>query len=424
MPASKSMALRVMIMNAVSRLCGGGTARIEGNQSGEDIEGLQNALDALFRIVNNGQSEPERIYIGEGGAPMRFFTALAAGCGGVDLELTGSARLNERPMAILIDALRHLGAEIVCLEREGFPPLGIHGVSDTASYTKAIEMDGSVSSQYISALMMTAPMRKAGLRIRLTGGKIVSRPYLGMTGGLMTKFGVRPEVTHDKGNMEIHIPPRRPRAPEVVEIEADWSAASYFYELSSLLPGKKIEIASLSPKQRSFQGDAVCAEYFQYAGVVTTYNADGSATLCCDEKMQAYYRNELRPGEMIVFDLGDTPDLAPALCVAYCLVGIPFLFSNVGHLRHKESDRIAALTAEMRKLGYLLESPNDELRWLGERTEAEKTPVIKTYNDHRMAMAFAPARLRYPDLVIEHPEVVGKSFPNYFEELDKILKSL
>ncbi len=421
LPASKSIALRVMIMNAVSRLCGGGTARLEGHLSGEDIEGLQRALDALFEILEKGESEPAQIYIGEGGAPMRFFTALAAVCGGVDLEVTGSARLNERPMAILIEALRRLGAEIVCLEREGFPPLGIHGVSDEGEETRAVEMDGWVSSQYISALMMTAPMRRAGLRIRLTGGKIVSRPYLAMTDGVMERFGVETEVTAGNGMVEIYIPAQRPKAPERMVVEADWSAASYFYELSTLLPGEKIEIAALRPADKSLQGDAKCAEYFRYAGVVTTYNEDGSATLCCDAKMQEFYRNEIRPGETLSIDMGDTPDLVPAMCVSFCLAGIPFNFRGVDHLRHKESNRLAALTAEMRKLGYVLESPyDDQLEWKGERCEAERVPKILTYNDHRMAMAFAPAWRRYPEMMIQNPGVIGKSFPDFFMELGKV----
>ena len=412
LPLSKSVALRVMTMEAVAAACTGTSPALPdstGSGLNDDIRGMLTALQAL-KSRKSLKSMTCDINIGEGGAPLRFFTALAASLPGVDVIIRGSERLMERPLAILIDALRAVGADIECLEREGHAPLRIRGRRLRGG---EIDIDAGVSSQFLSALMMVSPLWSNPLRLHLIGTQPVSQSYLAMTEKVMARYGVA--CHHDGDTIEVeHITPSR---PQVDVMETDWSAASYFYELATLLPGEEIRIADLTPAAQSLQGDAACAVIFRTLGVNAVYHEDGSATLRCDRELLEAMRSLNGRGELLTLNLNSTPDLTPALCVAFCLADMHFRFTGIAHLRHKESDRIVALIAEMRKLGYHLTTDGTDLAWDGTRTESPEPILIETYHDHRMAMAFAPARLRFPALTIQNPGVVAKSFPDYYDFL-------
>lgn len=378
LPLSKSIALRADVI----RYCLGETPQRDSDI--EDVANLERALQALRR----GDRE---VYIGEGGAPLRFFTAVAASTEGSDIIIRGSERLQRRPLAPLIDTLRIAGADIECLETEGFPPIRVRGRRLAPQH---LTVDARVSSQFVSALMLSSLLWADGLHLSYEGGAPVSAPYIKMTERMLERAAEQQPLAD----------------------EADWSAASYIYEAALLRPGHPVKIASLTPPGLSLQGDAACAMIFGAAGVMTRYDDDGGATLyCVPERLQVMAAKE----DVLKMNLGNTPDLVPALCVGFALAGIRFDFRGIGHLHHKESDRITALQTEMRKLGYMLESDGDNLAWRGARCEEQAEPVIATYSDHRMAMAFTPARLKYPSLRVEHPEVVAKSFPAYMTEIKK-----
>lgn len=423
LPLSKSIALRAMTLSAVSEALGNPPANFSALPDATDVAGLQAALDALKDCRNS-------VYIGEGGAPIRFFTALAASIEGVDIEVSASEGLMRRPMGILIDALRSLGADIQCLGREGYPPLRIKGNKLLGG---VLTIDPSMSSQYVSALMMAAPLWKNGLQLHFSANP-VSKPYIRMTERLMRYFGC--EVSSE--NLTVSVASGRCAAPAKVEIESDWSAASYFYELALLRPGREVKIRRLTPPEESLQGDSRCAELFARAGVQTRYNPNGSAKLlrelsptgndsdkrALSELSELPELPKLKEEEILEADMNDTPDLVPALAVGLPLAGIPFRFRGVAHLKIKETDRLAALIAEMRKLGYELTSDGETLAWEGKCCEPQEEPEIETYADHRMAMAFAPAALLFPGLKIPDPAVVAKSFPNFFQEFLSLTSNL
>lgn len=422
LPLSKSVALRVMTLNAVASRLSGAVAIIPELPDAEDVKGMMRAMAYYDRAVkcppaisisDNSTSDEEqvdkirnyRVNIGEGGAPFRFFTALAASTPGIDLTLLTSKPLIRRPHAILLDTLREAGADIRSLRRPGRPPLRIIGRKLAPS---SLTMDPGISSQYISALMMAAPLWEHGLTLDFNGEQPVSLPYLRMTADAMRRFGCEVAVADES----IRIAPGICCPPDKFDIPTDWSAASYFYELALLLPGREIPLSDLTVASDSMQGDADCQQIFGKLGVETIYNSDGSVRL--------RYSDTAMSGQTIELNLNGTPDLAPALAVGFCLAGVRFRFVGVAHLRHKETDRMAALACELRKLGYVLFTSDEEMGWNGECCQADSEPLITTYSDHRMAMAFAPAAIRFPGLRIERPAVVGKSFPRYWEMLRRL----
>lgn len=406
LPLSKSIALRVLTLNAVSKRLGHGKADIRRLPDAGDVAGM---LRALRLYDEAGLTSRHIVNIGEGGAPFRFFTALAASTPGLDMTVAAGRPLMRRPHAILLEALRAAGADVRGLRSPDRPPLHIRGRRLSPA---VVEMDPGVSSQYVSALMMAAPLWEYGLTMPFHSEGAVSLPYLEMTARIMERFGAGCRIAGGT----IRVEPGKCAAPERYDIETDWSAASYFYELALLTPGAEVPLASLTPPGESLQGDAACAGIFARLGVATNMAPDGSAILRCDpERLNAVTAS----GETYGLDLGGTPDLAPALAVAFCLAGVRFRFSGVAHLRHKETDRMAALCAELAKLGYVLEPGAETLEWSGCRTAPQRDLTIATYSDHRMAMAFAPAAVRFPDgISIESPEVVGKSYPRYWENLE------
>jgi 3-phosphoshikimate 1-carboxyvinyltransferase len=311
---------------------------------------------------------------------MRFLTAYLSQLPG-KWVITGTERMKNRPIRILVDTLHEAGGEIKYLEKDGYPPLQITGKRLTGGN---IHLNGSVSSQYLSALMMIAPCMEKGLTI-FPEGNTISRPYIEMTRRLMQIFGVE---THWEG-ANIRIEPQDYRAVPFT-VESDWSAASYWYEIMALAQGKaKITLSGL--ETNSLQGDSKCAELFKQISIAP--------------EMQYNFVNE--------------PDLAQTFIVTCCLLDIPFRFTGLQSLRIKETDRIAALQTELKKLGYRITNHSDyTLEWKGERCEPEPNPVIETYEDHRMAMAFAPACLKTGKIKINHPHVVSKSYPGFWKDLE------
>jgi hypothetical protein BACCOPRO_02477 len=383
LPASKSISNRVLLLN---ELCGN-AAPIENLSECDDSQVMQNALS------ENG----ETIDIHGAGTAMRFLTAYFAIARGKHL-LTGSERMRQRPIAPLVEALRSIGASIDYAGEEGFPPLHITG-GDLEGGN--ISLPGDISSQYISALLMIAPRTRRGIDLTLTG-KITSRPYIDMTVSLLRLYGAT--VTAE-GNRLTVAPGNYQALP--MRIEADWTAASYWYQIAALHPHAEIELPGLH--RESLQGDARIAELFEPLGIRTRPSAEGIVLT----------RGELSTAR-IEYDLTDQPDLAQTLVATCALLGLPFRFTGLQSLRIKETDRITALKNELKKLGCLIADRDSSiLEWNGERCAPQPDPIIDTYDDHRMAMAFAPAAIRFPELGIRHPEVVGKSYPKFWDHLQK-----
>lgn len=382
LPASKSISNRVLIINALA-------------DSPLPVENLADCDDtnSMLRVLNaNGN----RFDIGHAGTAMRFLTAFLSrivGC----WEITGSERMQQRPISVLVDALNRLGARIEYTGKPGCPPLRIQG---SLLLGGEIEMPASVSSQYVSALMMIAPYMANGLKIRLTG-KVVSRTYIEMTRQIMADFGAKVVFRES----EIAIEPC-PYTPVAFRVESDWSAASYFYELLAISGEGEIRMPGLL--QHSTQGDSGQVGVWEQLGVSTRFESDGVLISAGKPKVSR-----------LEYDFVEMPDLVQSFAVACCVMGIPFRFTGVETLRIKETDRLAALADELEKLGYILKIEGDNLlSWDGACKQAVK-PEISTYHDHRMAMAFAPAALKHPGMVIVDKEVVSKSFPKFWEELQK-----
>ena len=391
LPGSKSVTNRALIINALS--CR--PARIEGIAHCDDTIAITDALK---------QCDCARIDIGAAGTAMRFLTAYFAAMPGVSLTLTGTQRMLCRPIKPLVDSLTQLDANITYLGEDGFPPLSIEGKRLKGGN---ISIRGDISSQFISALMMIGPTLNGGLNIQLLG-EVVSRSYIDMTCEIMRHYGI--EVKSDE-NL-IAIPEQSYSAPDVFMVEADWSSASYFYELVALTDMQNIKLTGLFSPQHSVQGDSALAHLFNHFGVQTSFNDDCAV-------ISSGKRNEMSD-EVLCLNLSTTPDIVPTMVVTACLKGRHFHFCGIHNLRVKESDRIAALTAEMRRLGYVLHSDFDSIGWKGERCTSESSPIISTYSDHRMAMAFAPAATIFPGLCIADVGVVNKSFPKFWSEMKKM----
>ncbi len=342
-----------------------------------------------------------RIDIGAAGTAMRFATALLAARQGEELVLCGTARMHRRPIGILVDSLRALGANIEYEGEEGFPPLRIKGQRLTGT---TAELPADVSSQYVSALLMLGPVLPQGLQLRLRGD-IISRPYINLTLRLMEQFGAHAMWIGDS-TIFVHNGGYRRDIP--LRVEGDWTAASYWYELVALSDDKNARIELTGIQRDSAQGDSLVSEFFQQLGVQTTWTKEGVVLT------KQPFDNE----KLLSLDLSEQPDLAQTLVVTCAMLGVPFHFTGLQSLRIKETDRIAALQTELKKLGIITQvRPNNELLWDGKAMPTDSVPAIDTYEDHRMAMAFAPCALKFPGLVINNPEVVSKSYPLFWDDL-------
>ena len=382
LPSSKSISNRALIIHAL----GNGDNQLENLSDCDDTQVMIRALHA---------QPGESIDIMAAGTAMRFLTAYLSVTPGNHV-ITGSKRMQERPIQVLVDALRKLGAHIEYMANEGFPPLRIQGTSLNQCN---ITLPGNVSSQYISALLMIGPSLPNGLKMTLTG-EIISRPYINLTLQLMKDFGAKATwMNENELAVEAH-----PYLPIPYYIESDWSAASYWYQIVALTPKATVTLPGLFAN--SYQGDCKVAELFHMLGVETTYG-DKDVTLHKSGQMI----------ERLEYNFINQPDLAQTFVVTCALLGIPFRFSGLQSLKIKETDRMNALICEMRKLGYVLKEENGSiLSWEGERCKYNGK-AIDTYEDHRMAMAFAPACLVFPDICINNPHVVSKSYPRYWKDL-------
>ena len=366
------------------------------------IHNLSDSTDTqtLKRLLYSGLQE---MNVNDAGTTMRFLTAYLSLQKGHRI-LTGSERMKERPIKILVDALRKLDANIECLEKEGFPPIKIIGKELLGGQ---INVDGSVSSQYISALLMVAPKLKNGLVIHFSG-TIISKPYINMTIKMMQYFGI--EVFWDQDSNSIIIKEGKFFAKDY-EVEADWSAASYWYSMVAM--AKEADITLYGLKENSLQGDAEVRIIYENFGVKTTF-VDGGVhlTKTSDSKFQT---------SNIEINFTNFPDLAQSVAVTCAGLNINAKLTGLGSLRIKETNRIDALQTELNKLGFnvatdeidlLIDPVSSAIKWKGKQ-------VVNTYNDHRMAMAFAPLAF-INEISINDPEVVKKSYPKFWEDLGKV----
>lgn len=395
LPASKSISNRALIINALGK----GTYTPQNLSDCDDTQVMVRALQAAV-----GQT----IDIMAAGTAMRFLTAYLSVTPGSRI-ITGTERMQNRPIQLLVNALRELGATIDYVKKEGYPPLHITG----GSWSKGeICLPGNVSSQYISALLMIGPVLPHGLKVSLEGA-VISRPYIDLTLQLMHDFGAK--ATWLDSNTLFVSPQPYQSVPYF--IENDWSAASYWYQIVALAPEEStVTLPALF--QKSYQGDSHVAKLFTALGVDTTYNTLENRA----GKAGSYVTLTKSKVKLKRFEVNfiDQPDLAQTFVVTCAMLGIHFRFTGLQSLKIKETDRIAALITEMKKLGYLLtESEGSILTWEGERCQVATDASIDTYEDHRMAMAFAPACLVLPQISINEPNVVSKSYPSYWKDLSQ-----
>lgn len=390
LPSSKSISNRALVISALA----GGMADVENVSDCDDTRVMQKWL----------KEWPETVDIGAAGTAMRFSTALLAVSEGTHI-ITGSARMKQRPIGILVDALRRLGAVVEYVEKEGFPPLRITGHPQMEG--GELMLAGNVSSQYISALLMIGPKLEHGLRLKLSD-EIVSRPYIDMTLSIMRNFGAEADWVDER---TIVVAPEPYQARTYV-VESDWSAASYWYEMVALAPNAETQIVLPGLFAESLQGDSHGAEVFEMLGVGTEYRGT-----------DVVLRKNGQCVERLDYDFLEMPDLAQTFVVTCCMLGMPFHFTGLQSLKIKETDRIEALKCELAKLGFILEDRHDsELLWEGSRIEPSSPDeiAIDTYEDHRMAMAFAPVALKDGRICINNPQVVSKSYPRYWENLKTV----
>lgn len=383
LPSSKSESNRALIIHA---LAGGKGTPLHNISEARDTQTMQ-------RLLQSGEHELDIL---DAGTTMRFLTAYCA-VQGMDKVIKGTPRMHERPIKLLVDALRELGAQIDYLQNDGFPPLHIRGMQQ--QQTSRIKIRGDVSSQYISALLMIAPKLPQGLSLELTG-HIGSRPYIEMTLRLMEHFGVK---VHWEGNV-IHVPHQEYQL-QPYTIESDWSGASYWFSMVALAEKAKIKLMGL--RKDSLQGDIKIVEIMQGLGVQVAFVEDG-VVLTKTEKSKE-----------ISADYTHCPDLAQTVAVACAVSGTLCTMTGLESLRIKETDRIFALEQELTKIGArLIEDPTGEWHLNPATIDVLPNEPVRfaTYEDHRMAMALAPLSTKM-DIIIENPEVVNKSYPSFWDHL-------
>ncbi len=381
---SKSESNRCLLLKALFN-----DITIENLSNSDDTELMKNALSSNHSLID----------IHHAGTAMRFLTAYFATQNGRKIILTGSSRMKERPIRILVDALRNLGAKIEYSENEGFPPLKIQGQEFLKS---EVFLKANVSSQYISALLLIAPSLKNGLNLYLDG-KITSIPYIEMTLALLNEVGIKTSFESNK----IKVFPYEVHNSKILIVESDWSSASYFYSIVSLSSvGTKINISSY--KENSLQGDAILSEIYNSLGVSSKFNN----SVLTIEKV-----NDDLP-KSLDLDLSNTPDIAQTIAVSCLGLQINCNLTGLHTLKIKETDRLLALKNEIKKLGTNIEISNNSLE-INLPKPLLKNVEIKTYNDHRMAMSFAPLMLR-TDIYINDANVVSKSYPNFWNDLEKL----
>ena len=391
---SKSETNRVLLLQALFP-----ELKLENTSNSDDSEVMLKALSQILEPTSDN-SQPTTIDVHHAGTAMRFLTAYFAIQPNREVVLTGSSRMKERPIRILVEALNSLGAQISYEEKIGFPPLRIRGRELQKS---EIDMEANTSSQYISALLLIAPKLRHGLKINLIG-EVTSLPYIQMTLELLNGIGV--ETSFENKSITIQ-PTAFNLQPKTLTIESDWSSASYFYSLVALSElGTAITLSSY--KKNSLQGDSVLAEIYQDFGVKTVFNENKTITI----SKSNHKINNLQP---ITYNLQQSPDIAQTIAVTCFGLGLGCHLTGLHTLKIKETDRIQALKNELENIGASVSITNNSISLKSSKFIKENI-TIKTYQDHRMAMAFAPLALK-TSLIIEDAEVVSKSYPDFWNDL-------
>ena len=393
---SKSETNRLLLLQALFP-----NITLANASNSDDSEVMQKAL--------NGNDEMVDIH--HAGTAMRFLTAYFAVSEGREVILTGSQRMTERPIKVLVEALQQLGAKITYEKEEGYPPIRIIGQKITAN---KVSIPANVSSQYISALLLVAPKLENGIELTLVG-EITSVPYIKMTLALLYEIGVETSFVGNKISVkpQFTLEPEANRAKLIHNsqfiIESDWSSASYWYSIVALSE-IGIQISLSSYKENSLQGDSALVEIYQDFGVETTFNSDNSITI----SKERIHNSQLTTHNS---QLNNSPDIAQTIAVTCFGLGMGCDLTGLHTLKIKETDRLEALKMELTKLGAEISVTNDSL-YLKSSSAIKEKISISTYQDHRMAMAFAPLALKVP-IIIENAEVVSKSYPSFWEDLKK-----
>ena len=389
---SKSETNRLLLLKALYP-----NLNIENTSNSDDSEVMQKAL----AINHHPSSITQTIDVHHAGTAMRFLTAFFAIQEGEEVVLTGSSRMKERPIKILVNALNQLGAEITYEENEGFPPIKIKGKKITQN---RVSLPANVSSQYISALLLIASKLENGLELTLEG-EITSIPYIKMTLALLNEIGVK--TSFENNIIKVAYCPL-PIIHHPIIVESDWSSASYWYSIVALSEiGTRIKLSSY--KENSLQGDSALVNIYQDFGVETIFNEDNSIVITKTQNHQL---------SIINYQLNNCPDIAQTIAVTCFGLGMGCHLTGLHTLKIKETDRLEALKTELTKLGAKVSVTNDSLT-LENSISINENIVIATYQDHRMAMAFAPLALKVP-IQINEAEVVSKSYPDFWEDLKKV----
>lgn len=393
LPASKSESNRALILNALA----GGTT--------DNLSNLAEARDTQTMIRLLADEHNEEANVIDAGTTMRFLTAFYALTGRTK-RMTGTPRMCERPIGILVEALRSLGAEIEYEQMDGYPPLKLNGFHEVG--IREISIRGDVSSQFISALLMLAPTLKNGLKLNMTGS-LGSKPYIEMTLSQMLHFGIQAKTDWNAGSIDIS-PQKFNKLPFAVE--SDWSGASYWYSMVAISPFEDSTLELLGLKEHSLQGDSAIKEIMEALGVKSTYTGRGYLLTKCPAQ------------NTLAWDFTDCPDLAQTICAVAAVKEIKLTLTGIESLKVKETDRVLALQNELAKLGgSLIEIEKNQVYFLeSDFSKVESNLQIATYDDHRMAMAFAPVGL-LKEICIEEPGVVDKSYPSFWSHINLILKS-
>ena len=389
---SKSETNRLLLLQALYP-----NLTLENTSNSDDSEVMQKALNSQFTIHNS-----ELIDVHHAGTAMRFLTSFFAIQEGKEVVITGSSRMKERPIKILVEALNQLGAEISYEENEGFPPIRIKGKKLTQN---KVSLPANVSSQYISALLLIAPKLENGLELTLEG-EITSVPYIKMTLALLNEIGVKTSFVGNK----ITVCHAELVSASQLTVESDWSSASYWYSIVALSE-IGIQISLSSYKENSLQGDSALVQIYQDFGVETTFNSDNSITI----SKERIHNSQLTTHNS---QLNNSPDIAQTIAVTCFGLGMGCDLTGLHTLKIKETDRLEALKMELTKLGAEISVTNDSL-YLKSSSAIKEKISISTYQDHRMAMAFAPLALKVP-IIIENAEVVSKSYPSFWEDLKSV----
>ncbi len=393
LPSSKSISNRLLIIAA---LYPEQTLQTHNLSTANDTKIMQKALVQLATYQHN---TTYTLDIEDAGTAFRFLTSYAAIQAKQNLLLTGTPRMQQRPIGDLVNALQQLGADISYVDKPSYPPLLIKG---KVLQSGKVNIKASVSSQFISALMLIAPRLPQGLQIYLEGAK-VSTPYIQMTAKLMQYFGMEVKI-NDK---QIHIPPYHSAfTQDSINVESDWSAASYWYQMAALADEADIFLHGLQAD--SLQGDAVIAKWFEPLGVESTFNAQGVRLRRVKQNLPTHF----------TADFTHQPDMAQTLACTLSGLQCPATLTGLGNLRHKETDRLAALVNELNKLNIKAKADTNSL-YINPQPLSTPNSPIQTYNDHRMAMAFAPLAIPMGSIAISQPECVQKSYPHFWTDLQK-----